>query len=85
MHTEFLVEKIEGKRRLGRSGSRWERSIEMDHEEIKYEDFDCIKLAQDMDRWRAVMLSAHSKEFIDWTKKNSLLKMGFNPMELDLC
>jgi hypothetical protein len=49
MHTEFLVEKIEGKRALGRSGSRWERSIKMDHEEIKCEAFDCIKLAHDID------------------------------------
>jgi len=34
MHKEFLVVKIEGKRPFGRSGSRWECSVKMDHEEI---------------------------------------------------
>ena len=73
MHTEFLVENAECKRPLGRSGCRWERIVlKWMRRKLNVEGFDCIKLAQDMDRWRALMFSAHSKK-IDWTKNKSLL------------
>jgi hypothetical protein len=50
-----LVGKPEGKRPLGRPRRRWEDGIKMDLEEIGWEGVDWIHLAQDRDRWRAVV------------------------------
>jgi hypothetical protein len=50
-----LVGKPEGKIPLGRPRRRWEDGIRMDLEEIGLGDVDCIRLAQDRDRWRAVV------------------------------
>jgi hypothetical protein len=50
-----LVWKPEGKRPLGRPRRRWEDNIEMDLHEVGYGDMDCIELAQDRDRWRALV------------------------------
>jgi hypothetical protein len=47
----ILVEKLEGRRPLGRPRHRWEDNIKMDLREIKYGDVDWIHLAQDRDRW----------------------------------
>jgi hypothetical protein len=49
-----LVEKPEGKRRLGRPRRRWEDGIRMDLREIGLGGVDWIRLSQDRDRWRAV-------------------------------
>jgi hypothetical protein len=49
---KVLVGKPEGKRPLGRPRHRWEGGIRM---EIGLEDVDWIRLAQDRDRWRAVV------------------------------
>jgi hypothetical protein len=49
------VGKPEGKRRLGRPRRRWEDGITMDLREIGLAGVDCIRLAQDRDRWRAVV------------------------------
>jgi len=46
---------IQGKRSLGRPRRRWEDNIKMDHQEVGYEGLDWIELAQDRDRWRAVV------------------------------
>ena len=48
-----LVGKPEGKRPLGRPGSRWKDKIKMYLQEVGCEGMDWIELAQDRDRWRA--------------------------------
>ena len=50
-----LVEKPEGKRSLGRTRPRWEDNINMDLQEVGYGDMDWIELAQDKNRWRALV------------------------------
>jgi len=50
-----LVGKPEGKRPLGRPRRRWEDNIKMDLEEVGCGSMDWIELAQDMDRWRALV------------------------------
>jgi hypothetical protein len=45
----------EGKRPLGRPRSRWENNIKMDLQEVECRGEDWIGLAQDMDRWRALV------------------------------
>jgi hypothetical protein len=54
---KVLVGKPEGKRQLGRPRRRWEDGIRMDLGEIGLGGgvVDWIRLAQDRDRWRAVM------------------------------
>jgi len=46
-----LVGKPEAKRPLGRPRHRWEDDIKMDLQEVRCGGMDCIKLAQDWDRW----------------------------------
>jgi hypothetical protein len=50
-----LVRKPEGKRPLGKPRRTWEDEIRIDLREIVLECVDWIRLAQDMDRWRAVV------------------------------
>jgi hypothetical protein len=50
-----LVGKPEGKRPLGRPRRMWEDGIRMDLREIGLFDVGWIRLAQDRDRWRAVV------------------------------
>jgi hypothetical protein len=50
-----LVRKPEGKRPLGRPRCRWEDDIEMDLQEVGGGDIDWIELAQDRERWRALV------------------------------
>jgi hypothetical protein len=45
-----LVEKPEGRRRLGRPRHRWEDNIKMDLQEVGCGVMDWIELAQDRDR-----------------------------------
>jgi hypothetical protein len=52
---KFLVGKPEGKRPLGRLRRRWKDGIRMDLREIGLRVVDWILLAQDRDRWRAVV------------------------------
>jgi hypothetical protein len=52
---KVLVGKPEGRRPLGRPIRRWENGIIMDHREIDLGGVDWIRLAQDRDRWRAVV------------------------------
>jgi len=54
----ILVGKPEGKRPLGRTGRRWEDNIKMDLQEVGCGDTDWIELAQDRDRWRALVNAA---------------------------
>jgi hypothetical protein len=50
-----LVGKPEGKRPLGRPRCRWEDNIKMDVEEVGGVRGDWMELAQDWDRWRALV------------------------------
>ena len=50
-----LVGKPEGKRSLGRPRRRWENNIKMDLEEVGRSCGDWMELAQDRDRWRALV------------------------------
>jgi hypothetical protein len=50
-----LVGKPEGKRPLGRLRRRWEDNIKMDLKEVSCGGMDWIELAQDRDRWRALL------------------------------
>jgi hypothetical protein len=52
----LLVEKPGGKRPLGRPGPRWEDNIKMDLQEVgRGGHGDWMDLAQDRDRWRALV------------------------------
>ena len=50
-----LVGNAEGKRPLGRPRIRWEDNIKMDLQEVGCDGVDWIDLAQDRDRWRALV------------------------------
>ena len=50
-----LVGKPEGKRQLGRPRRRWEDNIKMDLQEVGGSYGDWMELAQDRDRWRALV------------------------------
>jgi hypothetical protein len=50
-----LVGKPEGRRPLGRPRHRWEDNIKIDHCEVGWGGMDWIDLAQDRDRWRALV------------------------------
>jgi len=52
----ILAGKPEEKRPLGRPSSRWEDNIKMDQQETGWgKGKDWINLAQDRDRWRALL------------------------------
>jgi hypothetical protein len=50
-----LVGRPEGKRPLGRPRHRWEDNIKMDLQKVGCGGMDWIDLAQDRDRWWAVV------------------------------
>jgi hypothetical protein len=50
-----LVGKPEGKRPLGRPRFRWENNIKMDLQEVGCGGMDWIELAQDRDKWWALV------------------------------
>ena len=50
-----LIGKPEGKRPLGRPRRRWEDTIKMDLLEVGGGGGDWMELAQDRDRWRALV------------------------------
>jgi hypothetical protein len=49
------VGKPEGKRPLGRPSRRWEDNIKADLQEVGCRGMDWIELAEDRDRWRALV------------------------------
>jgi hypothetical protein len=50
-----LVGKPEGKRSPGRPRRRWEKNIKLNLHEVGFGGMDWIKLAQDRNRWRALV------------------------------
>jgi hypothetical protein len=51
----MLVGRPEGRRPLERPRRRWEYNIKMDLQEVGWEGVDWIDMAQDRDRWRAIV------------------------------
>jgi hypothetical protein len=52
---KFSVGKPEGKRPLGRIRCRWGNNIKADLHEVECRGMDCIEMATDTDRWRALV------------------------------
>jgi hypothetical protein len=50
-----LVGKTEGKTALERSSHRWEENIKKDFQEVGCGSVDWIQLAQDRNKWRALV------------------------------
>jgi hypothetical protein len=50
----ILVGRSEGRRQLGKPRRRWEDRIKMDLQEVGW-GMDWIELAEDRDRWRALV------------------------------
>jgi hypothetical protein len=50
-----FVGKPKGKRRLGTQRHRWQNTIKIDLQEVGWESVDWIDLAQERDRWRALV------------------------------
>jgi hypothetical protein len=59
VHRVF-VGKPEGKRSLGRPRRRWENNIKMDLQEVGVGRGDWIELAQDRNRWRALVSAVNN-------------------------
>jgi hypothetical protein len=53
-----LVRKPKGKRPLGRPMRKWEGNIKMNLLEVGCGDMDWIEMAQNSDRWRAIVNAA---------------------------
>jgi hypothetical protein len=63
-----LVGKPEGKRPLGRPRRRWEDNIRIELREVGCGGMDWIRLAQDRNRWRAIVnavMNLRVQEFLD--------------------
>jgi hypothetical protein len=52
-----LVGKSEGKRPLGRPSCRWEDNVKMDLQEVGVGGMGWIDLAEDRDRWWALLIA----------------------------
>jgi hypothetical protein len=50
-----LVEKLEGKKPLGRPRHRWEDNIKMDLQKAGWRSMDLTDLAQDRNKWQALV------------------------------
>ena len=59
-----LLGKPEGKRPLGRPRRRWEDNIKLDLQEVVYGGMDWNELAQERDRWQA-LVPKKCGEFLD--------------------
>jgi hypothetical protein len=55
VHTGFWWGRPEGRRPLGSPRHRWEDNIKMDLQEVLMGGTDWIDMAQDRDRWQALV------------------------------
>ena len=55
VHTGCWCGKSEGKRQLGRLRRRWKDNFKIDLQEKRWSGMDWIDLAQDRNKWRALM------------------------------
>ena len=60
VYTGFCWGKLDGKRPLGIPRRRWEVNIKMDLQEVGCGGMDWIGLAQDRDRWRALVTAVRN-------------------------
>ena len=81
VYTEFFVGKFEGKRPSERPGRRWEDNIKMDLQEVGWEGTERIDLAQDRDRWRALVNAVHKMRGISRLAENRLASQGLCSMK----
>jgi hypothetical protein len=51
----ILVGRPEGRKPLGRPRHRWEDNVKMDLQEVGWGGMDWIDMAQDRDRWQALV------------------------------
>jgi len=58
-----LAGKREGKRPPGRPRRRWEDNIKVNLQEVECGAMDWIELAQDRDRWRALLNAVMNHQF----------------------
>jgi len=54
-HTQGFGSETRGKEPLGRPRHRWEDNIKMDLQEVGYGGMDWVELAQDRERWQALV------------------------------
>jgi hypothetical protein len=54
-YIQGFVGKPKGKRTRGRPRRRWEHNIKMDLQEVRWKAMDWIGVAQDRDRWWALV------------------------------
>jgi hypothetical protein len=74
--TGFSLGKPEGKRTLERPRRRWEDGIKMDLREIGWGGVEWIHLAEDRDRWRAVVNAVMNLRVLaprNWSVEDSSL------------
>jgi glucose dehydrogenase len=55
---EILLGKPKGNKPLGRTRHRWVENVKIDFRGIEWGDVDCIDLAQDRGKWRALVNTA---------------------------
>ena len=71
-----LVGRPEGKRPLGRPRRRWEDNIKMYLQEVGGGRGDWMELAQDRDRWRALVCTGYGEELSGSTNAGNFLTSG---------
>jgi hypothetical protein len=62
-YSVLVGERREGKRPLGGTRRRWEDNIKMDLQEVGCGGMDWIDLAQDAEKWRALVNAVMNRRF----------------------